>query len=126
MSFYADIDLDFGMHPFNRDISKKYDEAAISRSIRNIVLTNKYERPFKPEFGGEIRELLFENLDIVSVRELEKRIENIITQYEPRVKDVSVVADLIVDESAFECTVYFTAINNREPTKITLYLKRVR
>ena len=126
MAIYADLDLDFDMHPFNRDITKKYDEAAISRSIRNLVLTNKYERPFKPELGGGIRELLFENIDLISVREIEKRIETLITFYEPRVKDVSVEAELLPDDSAFQCSVYFTAINNREPTKITLYLKKVR
>lgn len=123
---FTDIDLDFGYHPFNRDVAKKHNEAAISRSIRNLVLTNRYERAFRPELGGSVRELLFEPADPVTANTLETKIRNLIISQEPRVKDVSVEIELSADDSTFECDVYFTPINTRTPTKITLYLKRVR
>lgn len=125
-NFFSDLDLDFTMHPFNRDIARKYDEYAIGRAIRNLILTNKYERAFRPELGGGVRELLFEPADIVTVSEMQSKIKNLIEFYESRVKDVRVEIELSPDESTFEVTIYFTAINKRTPTTITLYLKRVR
>lgn len=123
---FTDLDLDFGMHPFNRDVTKKYNEQAISRSIRNLVLTNKYERAFHPELGGSVRELLFEPADPITINALETRIINLIESQEPRVKDVRVEITVSPDESTFDCEVYFTAINDRQPKQILLYLKRVR
>lgn len=123
---FADLDLDFGMHPFNRDVTKKYDEQAISRSIRNLVLTNLYERAFHPELGGSVRELLFEQADAITVNALETRIVNLIERQEPRVRDVRVEAVLNDSEDGFDCSVFFTAVHMKEPIKITLYLKRVR
>lgn len=114
------------MHPFNRDVTKKHNEQAISRAIRNLVLTNRYERAFHPELGGSVRELLFEPADPITINALETRIINLITSQEPRVKDVRVEIAVSEDEQTFECEVFFTAINNREPTSIILYLKRVR
>lgn len=114
------------MHPFNRDVTKKHNEQAISRAIRNLVLTNRYERAFRPELGGSVRELLFEPADPITMSALRTNIISLITSQEPRVKDVDVEITVSEDESAFECEVYFTAINNREPTSIVLYLKRVR
>lgn len=124
--FFSDLDLDFTMHPFNRDISKKINEYAIARSIRNLVLTDKYERAFHPEIGGGIRELLFEPADIVTVDSIKTKVKHLIITQEPRVKNVSVSVNLSPDQQTFECTVYFTPINNRQQTSITLYLKRVR
>lgn len=123
---YADLDLDFGYHPLNFDVSMKFNEYAIARSIRNIVQTNRYERAFHPELGGGIRELLFEPADVITADALETRIKLLILDQEPRCKNVSVQVALSKDESAFDCTVYFTAINNTTPTSIVLYLKRVR
>lgn len=124
--FFSDLDLDFVFHPINRDVARKFNETAIARSIRHLILTNKYERPFNPEVGGDVRSLLFEPADIVTADALQNRITYLIESQESRVKDVSVEVSLLPDESAFECTIYFTAINKRTPTSITLFLKRVR
>lgn len=124
--FFSDLDLDFIMHPFNRDISRKINEYAIARSIRNLVLTNNYERAFHPELGGGVRKLLFEPADIVTIDSIKSNIKHLISTSESRVKNVYVDVNLSADEQTFECTVHFTPINNRKPTSITLYLKRVR
>lgn len=126
MAVFSDIDLEMGIHPLNRDIVKKYDEAAISRSIQNIINTNKYEKAFNPMYGGNLRALLFEPTSNITKHSLKTTLEFLIRKYEKRVKNVRVDVEVSPDESSFECDVQFTAINNREPTKITLYLKRVR
>jgi phage baseplate assembly protein W len=126
MSFYADLDLDFLMHPMNSDISRKYDEQAIARSIKNLILTNKYERLFNVDVYGGISALLFEPADIVTLHTLEGKIKSVINRYEPRVKDVSVECYINSSGDGVDTTIFFTPINNRIPTQITLYLKRVR
>jgi len=123
---YSDLDLNMIQHPINRDVSKKYNESAIARSIRNLILTNKYERAFHPELGGGLRELLFEPSTIITLDSIKSHILWLITSQEPRVKNPEVEVELSEDESTFDCTIHFTAINNRTPTTITLYLKRVK
>ena len=82
---YSDIDFRFKPHPITGDVTIKYDSDAIRRSVRNIVLTNFYERPFKPSLGSSLRNQLFEMTTDRKVRRLADRIQKIIEDFEPRV-----------------------------------------
>ena len=87
---YRDLDLNFNIHPLKKDINKNLDEMAVINSIKNIVSTNFYEKPFQPDYGSNVRRLLFENLDIITASALERGIEQSITNFEPRVDLLSV------------------------------------
>ena len=73
--WYTDIDLNLTAHPSSRDLTLKYDKDAIKRSLRNIMLTNNYERPFRPNFGANLRGLLFELADDITKFEIRKQAE---------------------------------------------------
>ena len=82
---YTDIDLNLTPHPSSKDLTLKYDKDAVKRSLRNIMLTNDYERPFKPNFGANLRAQLFELADDITKYEIRKQITEAIEDYEPRV-----------------------------------------
>ena len=83
--WYTDVDLNLKPHPSSGDLVLKKDNDAVKRSIRNIMLTNNYERPFKPNFGANLRALLFELADDITKFEIRKQITEAIEDFEPRV-----------------------------------------
>jgi phage baseplate assembly protein W len=123
---YRDLDLNFVVHPVKKDINKNVNEMAVINSIKNIILTNRFEKPFDPEFGSDVRRLLFENLDIITASALEKEIETCITNYEPRVilNGVSVSPDF--ENNSFKVDMQFSIENTSEPVTISFLLERLR
>jgi phage baseplate assembly protein W len=92
---YSDLDFRLRINPNTGDIVVKRDAEAIKQSVINILLTNRGERPFKPDFGGDLRSYLFENFDAVTRTAIQSRIVNTLRNYEPRVEVLSVdVEDL--------------------------------
>jgi phage baseplate assembly protein W len=82
---FRDTSLSFQVNPLNKDLIALRNETAISRSVRNLVLTNRGERFFDPFYGSRIKKLLFENLDEITAKYLQEEIEFVIKNYEPRV-----------------------------------------
>ena len=123
---FIDLDLDFIAHPVTGDVSKKYDEYAIKQSVKNLILTNHYERPFHPEIGSQITGLMFENWSPMLQSVIKQSIVNTITNFEPRVRllDVSVVPR--EDENAVEVSITFKIVNTETPITIYLTLDRIR
>jgi phage baseplate assembly protein W len=123
---YKDLDLNFTAHPVKKDVNKHVDEMAVINSIKNLILTNHYERPFHPEIGSNINKLLFENMDAITVSALKREIQQVIQNFEPRanVKDIGVIADF--DNNAFNVILEFYIINRTEPVTIEFFLKRER
>ena len=85
---YKDLDLNFMAHPITGDVTTKSDSEAVKRAVKNIVLTNYYERPFKPSLGGNIRGLLFELNTDRQLNRARDRLADTITALEPRVEYV--------------------------------------
>ena len=75
---FSDLDLNFTIHPVRKDINRTTGDMAVINSVKNLVLTNHYERPFQPEVGSNVRRLLFENLDNITASSIEKEIEQVI------------------------------------------------
>lgn len=123
---FSDLDLDFTMHPITKDVSRKIGDKAIIGSLKNLIFTNFYERPFNPTLGSNIRGLLFEPLDPITGVTLQKEIKILIGNYEPRVtlKDVQVVTDF--DRNSYQVTLTFFTTNSVKPLRTTLFLKRLR
>lgn len=123
---YSDIDYTFTKKPVTADVALSYDKQAVIRSVRNILLTNQYEKKFSPTFGANINALLFENVSPITSSALEGEITAAIKNYEPRVLLQSVVVNALVDKNAYSATLTFFIENDTQPTTITLLLERTR
>ena len=123
---YRDLDLSFTIHPIRKDINVFLKEKAIINSVKNLVITNHYERLFQPEVGCNIRRLLFENVDPLVAAQIEREIEETITNFEPRVKISRVTAIPSPDENKYNMEMEFYIINNSNPITIKFFLERIR
>lgn len=123
---YKDLDLNFMVHPIRKDINKVTNQMAVINSIKNIILTSHYEKPFQPDFGSNVRNLLFENLDIITASALEREIEQTIRNFEPRVRVVSVKAIPDFNNNGFSVQMEFYIINQTAPVSISFLLERLR
>jgi phage baseplate assembly protein W len=124
---YKDLDLFFGKKSSTKDISKVNGIQAIKRSVRNLILTNIYEKPFHPEIGSGIRGLLFEPLSPITAFVLSQKVEDVIENFEPRARLVGVRANPDLDRNAYEISVEFYVQN--APTELvdtTVLLERLR
>lgn len=121
---YSDIDATFNIHPSTKDLVLSKDVQAVIRSVRNLVLTNHYERPFHPELGTNVRKMLFEQNTALTSNFIEKEIFTAIESFEPRVKLISVVVDTTLDDNYLIATISFYLINSVEITKIQIPFQR--
>jgi phage baseplate assembly protein W len=123
---YKDLDLNFTIHPVKKDINKLTAERAVVNSIKNLVSTNHYEKPFNPSFGSNLRRLLFENADKFTASLIEREITEVIRNFEPRATVSSVIVSPRVDENGFNVQLEFFVINITDPITITFFLERIR
>ena len=113
---YTDLDLFFGKKSSNSDIRQVTDAQAVKRSLRNLVQLNTYEKPFHPEIAGGVRELLFEPMSPLVAVVIARKIEDVITNFEPRARLVSVRAFPDLDRNAYEVSIEFYIVN--APTEL--------
>lgn len=123
---YSDLDLTFAMHPIKKDIVLSVDDQAVIRSVRNLIMTNHYERPFHPEIGSNVRKMLFEPISPLTANFLQREIEDTIRNYEPRVKLQQVVVQAKPDSNYYSAIISFFINNRTEPTTISYILQRLR
>jgi phage baseplate assembly protein W len=123
---FSDLDLDFMAHPTTGDVMKKTGVDAIKRSIRNLILTNFYDRPFRSYIGSNAQKLLFENANPLTANFLRDSIEEVITNYEPRVKVDNIRVNFDIDNNGYNTTISFIVLNNNLPVVINLFLERIR
>ena len=121
---YKDLDLFFTAHPITGDVATKSDSDAVRRAVRNIVLTNYYERPFKPSLGGNVRGLLFELDTDRKVRRARRELAKAIENFEPRVSNVRCVFD--VEGNTLDVTVYYSIENGISNQEIQFTVNRTR
>lgn len=123
---FKDLDLNFTIHPVKKDINKTIGPMAVVSSIKNLILTNYYERPFQPQIGSNVRGLLFENLDSITATVIKNEIVRTIQNYEPRVvvNDINVTADY--DNNGFKVYLEFSIVNQTSPITINFFLERIR
>ena len=124
---YKDLDLFFNKKNVSKDIANITDIAAVKRSIRNLVLTNHYEKPFHPEIGSGVRDMLFEPMSALTAHVLTRKIEDVIENFEPRAKIISVAAQPNLDRNEYQVTINFFVLNApTELVDLTLFLERLR
>jgi phage baseplate assembly protein W len=120
------LDLNFTIHPVKKDVNVYKNEFAIINSIKNLVLTNFYERPFQPEIGSNVRKLLFEQVDSIVAAQLERAISEVIGNFEPRAEVSRVDAVPSPDENLYKIRLEFFIINQPNPVTINFFLERIR
>ena len=123
---FIDLDMDFNKHPITKDVVRKYDEEAIKRALKNLILTNKYDRPFQPYIRSGIRRYLFEQITPITANLIQSAIKDLINRYEPRVILVDVQVFAFPDKNAFECSIFFRIVNRPEVITLTTSLERLR
>ena len=123
---YSDLNLNFTRNPATGDVARLTDIEAVKRSVRNLVLTNQFERPFHPEIGSSVRELLFENVTPLNAILLEDRIREVIINFEERAEltNVRVIDD--ADRNGYRVIINFQVLNSVENVSITEFLQRLR
>jgi len=123
---YSDLDL-FFTRKDTKDVNILKDIQAVKRSVRNLVLMNHYEKPFHPEIGSGVREMLFENIDPITADVLGTKVTEIIETYEPRAELEEVVAIPDFDNNSFKLVVKFTIVNiPTDLQEIEVFLERLR
>ena len=124
---YKDLNLNFGIHPVTKQINTLTDGAAVKRSVCNLVQYGFYEKPFHPEIGSGVRDLLFENMTPFVANNLSKQIEEIITNYEPRALLAGVEVIPRFDNNQYEVIVEFYIQNApAELVDLSFSLERLR
>ena len=124
---YRDLDLFFSRKQGSDDVNKVTDIEAVKRSVRNLVLTNFYEKPFHPEIGSGVRDMLFENMSPVTAVVLARKVEDVIENFEPRARLIGVRALPNLDRNEYEVTIEFFVVN--APTELvdmTVFLEVLR
>jgi len=123
---YSDLQTSFAIHPNKKDVTRLFNEDAVKRSIRNIILTNKGEKLMDPQFGSNINALLFEQMTPASEDILKHYVISAIENHEPRAKVLGVIVSALYDMNAYGVTVVFNTINTKEPITMELLINRVR
>lgn len=123
---FSDFNLLFSVHPVTGDVTRKNDEEAVKQSLRNLISTRNYERPFHPEIGCQIHSLLFENYNPVTVQVIKKTIFDVINKFEPRVTVIDVILRDKADNNEIVCDVVFRLNNSDRPITLTTLITRVR
>jgi phage baseplate assembly protein W len=123
---FKDIPLSFTAHPVTGNVKALVNRDAVKQSVKNIVLTNFYERPYSPNLGGDIISQLFENMDPITEYNIAKNIRQALDNYEPRAIVDEIKSDFYQDENAINITITFRVRNDAEPISVNVLLDRVR
>tara|TARA_B100000902_G_scaffold316590_1_gene307951 strand:+ start:129 stop:572 length:444 start_codon:yes stop_codon:yes gene_type:complete len=124
---FSDLNLNFVAHPLTGDITKLTNIEAVKRSVRNLINTNFYERPFHPEIGSDVRAVLFEPVSPIVESVLTRHVQDVITNFEPRVELVNVVSTADIDRNAYNVTIEFFVVNSPSGVQtVNVFLERLR
>lgn len=123
---FTDLNLLFTPHPATADVTKVTDENAVKAAIRNLILTQNYERPFHPEIGCQITSLLFENYTPVTRAIMERTVRDVLEKFEPRARLTRLNIIENVEQNAVDVTVEFALNNLERPITVTTTLTRAR
>ncbi len=123
---FKDLNLDFQQNSATKDIQKIKDVESVKRSVRNLINTNHYEKPFHPEIGSNLRAMLFELMTPQMNHVISKQIENLINNYEPRCNLVEVFTQPRFDRNGYSVQISFKVNNHQEPVIVESFLERLR
>lgn len=125
-TLFSDLNLAFTAHPATGQVTRKTDREAVRQSVKSLVLTNFYERPFKPDIGCSIRSFLFELWTPVNRQRMENAIKEVIANYEPRAQLLNVIVQDNPDYNSLVVNIVFRTKNDPTPVQLDVILERVR
>ena len=124
-NIYSDLNLSFKPHPITGDITRKTDVDAVKQSIKNLISTNHYERPFKPSLGANLRGKLFElDTSVFGAESMVNDIAEMIASFEPRVRDVQVTIQN--NNNSAHLNIYFKVKNSINVEQLEYVITRTR
>lgn len=123
---FKDIDNSFVAHPISGDIGLLSDVEAVKQSLRNLIWTNFYEKPYKPKFGGNIKAYLFGKINFLEKEVIKSDMLAMIAKYEPRVINVKLDIDIRKEQQTIVFNLYYTIISISEQQTLNVVLTRVR
>ena len=123
---YSDLDLNFGRKVVTGDVNKLTDVEAVKRSVRNLINTSHFERPFHPEIGSDVRRMLFEPMTPLTALNLQRKVSEVLNNFEPRIKLVQILARPDLDRNSYHLTIMFYVIGTSEPVTVEAFLERLR
>jgi phage baseplate assembly protein W len=123
---FSDFALSFQPHPVTGDVVMLVGINSVVQSVMNLVQINHFEVPFHPEIGGNVRKLLFENIDPVTANLLSEEIKNVIANFEPRAQVINVLVEENIDSNGYNVTIQFYVVNNVSPISVSVFLERLR
>lgn len=123
---YSDFLVNLNPHPVSGALLRFANEKAVTRAIRNLILTNKGERLYQPDVGSNIRAMLFEPMSQFTANTIRKIIEDAITKYEPRAKILSVQVQPYEEQNRYVVTIVYILINKPDPISVNITLQRVQ
>ena len=120
---YSDIDLSFfARTSTDGDIYRKLDAAAVKQAIKTLLLTNNFEKPYRPRFGANLSGLLFDLMDQETGNEIISAIKNAVARWEPRVKILNLKVTATPDFNLVDVTVEFRVIKTEEVVSLRIPL----
>lgn len=123
---YLDLDLTFAARTTG-DVFKKSDAAAVKQSVKTLLQTNHYERPFQPFLGGNLRSKLFDNYtDEENSVVMRKNIIRMLKTYEPRAEVLDVRVNSLADYNSLSVRVEFQVVNTEEIVVLETSISRIR
>ena len=123
---YRDLDLDFGRNTVTNDVNKLTDVEAVKRSVRNLINTSHFDRPFHPEIGSSVRAMLFEPMTPLTALNLQRKVQEVLINFEPRIKLVQIVSNPNIDSNSYDLRIYFYVIGSNDLIEVQTFLERLR
>jgi len=123
---YRDFDITFRANPITGELNVLKNNAAVKRALRNLILTNRFERPFRPNFGSTVTQSLFDNFDNLTVSDVKEAIKVAVQDHESRVQLLDVRVNATPDQNSLRVTILFRVVNQAEPDELSLVLERIR
>ena len=123
---YRDLDLDFGRNSVTNDVNNLTDVEAVKRSVRNLINTSHFDRPFHPEIGSSVRAMLFEPMTPLTALNLQRKVQEVLINFEPRIRLVQIVANPNIDNNSYDLRIYFYVVGSNDLIEVQTFLERLR
>jgi len=123
---FRDLDLSLKIHPIRKDIIPLKDDNAIKNAVRNLLISNFFERPFQPSLGANLRGLLFEPAGGITEMNLRENIERVLIRHEPRIEVIQIIIKNLEDQNAYNCVVVFKIKEDDTEESVEIILRRLR
>jgi phage baseplate assembly protein W len=123
---YADFDTEFNPQPSKKDLTVFFNEDAVKRSIRNLLLTNRGERLFNPYIGSSISKNLFENIGPGTESAIQSAIQKTIENFEKRAQVIQVIVSAVPELNTYTVRILFSIYNKEDPIVLDILLDRTR